>query len=754
MRTSAQDRRLAAIGEAAAAVLRRTEYHAARAEDVAAAVQLPADSRDRRSGSGRRSAVWLHNEVRSRRVLVCLATYHAWCEYLERVSWTPPVHAPATLTDGCIAVSRTLQEVARFHHAERFLIIQANIGIGDIATSEKRARADAQSSPPQWAESPWGLVASEGWSGRCAAFADALAPVLHAAAATVVPLSVEAAERGARVLSNAAFRTFAVDFDTPVDRLADGLAAYWFERELVDAAGLWVRDLYSAEHMLAMAQRRGTNPRSEASARESLIWGLLHADTGHARGAREGAELVERLGRLTRWLPNGASADADGDGPHGELADLRALCDAASRRGFALSRLGDLAAAAGAYQMSRRVAEELGELEVADGDPDEATSFVLRADHNLAEVACESGRPMQACAGLERVHAARARLFRSAPSDAAWRRLSLTADSRARAASAAGMVVKGVRYAEELVEDRRARLGGVSNLNTAAARVTLGEALLAAGQPVEARHHIEEALRFRATRRTPASYGQQYDQVRLAQVVLVLGEPDRACDLLIAAPATGEWFAENVSFRLGLEARRTLALARAALAEDGIGDGIDRLRALADQLPAHPVLTIADPLWLALRRDLGDLLRRAGDAEGSRALLTEVAAMETGVDDNHPQRSLTLLLLARCADVAGDRHVAEDCFSRSQGVVEQGVDPEHPVLLEGRFDQAKRRIEAGDLQEASRLLDPLLDRAPLGHGRPALGDGHPLLAAAQALARRIGARRVDRGYDLSWQADL
>ncbi|HEV2934771.1 MAG TPA: hypothetical protein VGY96_16685, partial [Streptosporangiaceae bacterium] len=55
-----QDERLAAVAAAAAAVLRHTPYHAVRAGDVAAAVRLP--------GETGRSAVWLYNEVRNRRV--------------------------------------------------------------------------------------------------------------------------------------------------------------------------------------------------------------------------------------------------------------------------------------------------------------------------------------------------------------------------------------------------------------------------------------------------------------------------------------------------------------------------------------------------------------------------------------------------------------------------------------------------------------------------------------------------------------
>src|SRR5256885_7553240 len=79
---AAQDERLAAIAEAAAALLRQTPYHVVRAGDVAAAVRLP--------GQAGRSAVWLYNEVHNRRVLVALAAAHAWQEFAGQGSWSPP----------------------------------------------------------------------------------------------------------------------------------------------------------------------------------------------------------------------------------------------------------------------------------------------------------------------------------------------------------------------------------------------------------------------------------------------------------------------------------------------------------------------------------------------------------------------------------------------------------------------------------------------------------------------------------------
>jgi hypothetical protein len=110
----ATDRHLAAIGAAAAAVLRDTPYHSARAEVVAAAVEL-------RGGGKRRgrSAVWLYNEVKSRRVLVGLAAFHAWEAF--RVTVTPPLDEalkPQTVTRARQNLVSALTKVIEFQRAE------------------------------------------------------------------------------------------------------------------------------------------------------------------------------------------------------------------------------------------------------------------------------------------------------------------------------------------------------------------------------------------------------------------------------------------------------------------------------------------------------------------------------------------------------------------------------------------------------------------------------------------------------------
>ena len=66
------------------------------------------------------------------------------------------------------------------------------------------------------------------------------------------------------------------------------------------------------------------------------------------------------------------------------------------------------------------------------------------------------------------------------------------------------------------------------------------------------------------------------------------------------------------------------------------------------------------------------------------------------------------------------------------------IDPCHPVILTARYDEAERCTAIGDARQAAKLLAPVLDRTLLAHGRPALGEAHPLLTRARTLAERLG----------------
>ena len=300
---AAQDERLAAIAAAAATVLRHTPYHVVRAGDVAAAVRLP--------GQTGRSAVWLYNEVHNRRVLVALAAAHAWREFAGRASWPPPGPIGSVTAARSAAVAATGVIVA-FHRAEQPLMTQVGFGIGDISTAEKRKlAAGTDLAPPSWPDSPWGRVAAAAWHGRCDVFTDFLRPVLRDCAESVTYLAEPTLAESASRLSDIAFRTCLADREGPVDLLARGLAALWFERDLTRLAGALPRELESAETALAAVARRRTDPRAEANASAVVVRVLLKAGTLHRRCISEAQRTVSHWQHLAADLD---SAGLDGAG--------------------------------------------------------------------------------------------------------------------------------------------------------------------------------------------------------------------------------------------------------------------------------------------------------------------------------------------------------------------------------------------------------------------------------------------------------
>ncbi|GAA3846264.1 hypothetical protein GCM10022226_82280 [Sphaerisporangium flaviroseum] len=708
---SAQERRLSAIGEAAAGVLRHTDYHLVRAEDVAAAVRL-----SREGQSGRRSAVWLYNEVKSRRVLVALALHHAFVEFADRNGPPERPVTPGSLVEARDLVTQSLLLVARFHRAEAFLTQQVQLGIGDIATSEKRQ--SAPQGAPSWPDSAMGRAAAAGWAGRVVAYADHLRPVIAAAAHAVCLPPAGWARACAEKLSDLAFDALTDDADGPVDRQAAALSAHWYERHLIPLAGTWINDLDVAERTRDVARRAGVGTRAEADAQVSVLRSILDTGILLERASREAAELSRLLS------PPEAGTETD----------LRARCDVESRRGLALLRYGDLEGAQAGFRSSLDLAEN----EVKAYDREAAALYAARARHNLGEVLVERGRPVEGAELIGQAHAARAEgAGESAGVSPSWRRFTLTAQAAARAAVRAGKVVDGLIKAEAVVADRHARLGDPGDINVVAARVSLGEALLEAGQPIEARHVLQEAGRQRADLLQPTAYWPNHDTVRMAQVELTLGDPSAVLRLLERAPVLDDWFAAHVSFRLWAEARTAHALAMAL--GDDVGTALSGLRELADLLAPAP----ADGLVLSVARALAEVQLWSGDPAAAPATLKRVRAAETEPGDP-PGRARTLLLAARCEDARGDDKAAERHRAALEALKDSGVDAQHPLLLEGRYDAAAHRFETGRFDGLDELLAPLLKRAPLAHGRPPLGDGHPLLLKAVTLADRSGAVHLPR----------
>ncbi len=712
---AAQDERLAAIAAAAATILRQTPYHVVRAGEVAAAVRL--------QGQPGRSAVWLYNEVHNRRVLVALAAAHAWQEFAGRVNWSSPGPIESVTAARSAAVA-ALSAVVAFHRAEHQLMTQVGYGIGDISTAEKRQLATgAGVTPPDWPDSPWGRIAAAGWHGRCEVFADFLRPVLRDSTESVTYLAETDVAESASRLSDITFRTCLADREGPAELVARGLAALWFERELTRLAGALPHDLESGETALAAVARRGTDPRAEANASAVVVRILLEAGTLHQRCVTEARRTVLLWQNLTAG-PTSREAPGTGAAEH----DLQRLCDAASHLGLAAARFGDRRSAAAAWELSRRVAET---------DLGDDRSRIARADNNLAALAAETGRgPHAESVITEVLHTRRTLLARQ--DAASWRRLTVTERTRTDIARLNGRAIQSVRLAAGLLADRRARLGDLAHADTAEAQSILGQTLLAAGHPTAARHHLEEAADTRRGRFLPTSYRVQEDLIWLAKAALVLDHPRTVLDLLDGQTAGTDWFRDRVSFRLGYTARRLLALASGELGRTE--EAVATLLADREHLADCPLDAGLDPLAADVDRSLGELALLRGEAAGAAAALTRLADAEAEAKAGPPlpAHGWTLVLLARAAARLGDTRRAAECFGLVTSLATAGIDSCHPVILTAHYDEAMRCAALGDTGRAAKLLEPVLDRTVLAHGRPALSDAHPLLANARALAERLG----------------
>jgi len=551
--------------------------------------------------------------------------------------------------------------------------------------------------------------------------------VLRACAESVTQLASPAVAESASRLSDVAFRTCLADREGPVDLLARGLAALWFERDLTRLAGALPRDLESAETALAAVARRRTDPRAEANANAVVVRVLLKAGTLHRRCVGEAQRTVSLWQDLAADLDGPATSDATGH-------DLQRLSDTASHLGLAAARFGDRRTAADAWQLSRRVADQgLGHDQ----------SRIARTDTNLAALAAETGHAERAGTVLAGVLQTRRALLNRQPQNAAaWRRLTVTERTRADVTRLAGQGTESVGLAIGLLADRRARLSDPAHADTAEAQIILGQTLLAAGHPVAARRHLEEAADTRRGRFLPTSYRVQEDLVWLAKTALVLGHPRTVLDLLDGQAAPTGWFRDQVSFRLGFTARRLLALAGGGLGR--AGNAAAELLAARDELGDWPLDAGLDPLAADFDRSLAELALLRDEAAAAADALGRLADAETeaGAGDGGgpplPAHGWTLVLLARAAARLGDTQRASGCFRSVTDLAAAGVDPCHPVILTARYDEAERRTAVGDTRQAAKLLAPVLDRTLLAHGRPALGEAHPLLTRARTLAERLG----------------
>jgi tetratricopeptide (TPR) repeat protein len=178
------------------------------------------------------------------------------------------------------------------------------------------------------------------------------------------------------------------------------------------------------------------------------------------------------------------------------------------------------------------------------------------------------------------------------------------------------------------------------------------------------------------------------------------------------------------------------------------------LLAAREQLADWPLDPGLDPLAADLDRTLGEIALLRGEAAVAAAGLTRLDAAETATEAGTetgppwPAHGWTLVLLGRAAGRLGDAGRAAECFRSVTALAAAGIDPCHPVILTAHYDEAVRCTALGEASQAAKLLAPVLDRTLLAHGRPALGEAHPLLARARALAERLGITVPDMMADL------
>ena len=459
---------------------------------------------------------------------------------------------------------------------------------------------------------------------------------------------------------------------------------------------------------------------------------LLEAGTLHERCVNEARRTV------SLW-----QGVADLDGPATAMSDaaahdLQRLSDAASHLGLAAARFGDRRLAADAWELSRRV---------ADGGLGHDQSRIARADSSLAALAAEAGRGPHATKLITSALATRLALRERQPQDAAnWRRLTVTQRTRTDIARLNGQVIEGARLAAELVADRQARLGELGQADTAEARIVLGQTLLAAGHPLAARRHLEEAADTRRARFLPTSYRVQEDLIWLAKAALVLEHPRTVLDLLDGQTAGTDWFRDRVSFRLGYTARRLLALASGGLGQTA--EAVTALRAGREQLADWPLEQGLDPLAADFDRSLGELALLQGEAAGAVTSLTQLAAAEAAAGLPSPAHGWTLVLLGRAADRLGDTRRAAECLplghrsGQCRDRPQPSGDPHGPLRRSGTLRRARRRQPGGEAARPGARPDLALPRA----ARP--GRSPPAAVPGPRARRAPGRRRpVHAGRD-------
>jgi LuxR family maltose regulon positive regulatory protein len=386
---------------------------------------------------------------------------------------------------------------------------------------------------------------------------------------------------------------------------------------------------------------------------------------------------------------------------------------------------------------------------LSDGDLDGAERWLRSAEHRLEAAPGDDAADDLAFRSLpSRIAAAHAYLAQArgdgAAAEAHAQRALASApdDDPGVAALPAGLL--GLTYwargdLDEAREALRTGMAGFRALGDAAAALSftfaIADVLLTQGRLREARTTFEEALRDAEDAGDPSLPGMAELHVGLAEVLIAMGDPERAAAHALTAEALGDAavLPGDAGRLAAAYARIALALGDAEAAHERL-DEAARLQVMGPVPDVRPVDAIRTRVWLAQGRwaeargwaeGLGDPLARAPDFLADYLLLTvaRVGLARFRVEGNADVLAATGALLERIAgaSAAGGRIGA---------------------LVEARVLHALVAQSAGDPRGAGARLAEALRLAEPERWRAVFVDEGPAMARLLHASLRHGAPRA------------
>jgi len=386
---------------------------------------------------------------------------------------------------------------------------------------------------------------------------------------------------------------------------------------------------------------------------------------------------------------------------------------------------------------------------LSDGDLGGAERWLRSAEHRLAAAPGDDAADDLALRSLpSRIAAAHAYLAQAqgdaAAAEAHAQRALASApdDDPGVGALPAGLL--GLTYwargdLDEALAALRTGMAGFRALGDAAAALSftfaIADVLLAQGRLREAHRTFEQALRDAEDAGDPTLPGMAELHVGLAEVLLAMGEPERAAAHTLTAEALGD-----AAVLPGDAGRLAAAVARIRLAlgdADGAHerlDEADRLQVMGPVPDVRPVDAIRARVWLAQGRwaeargwaeSLGDPHALAPDHLADYLLLTvaRVGLATFRVEGDADALTATGELLERvaAAAAAGERN---------------------GTLVEARMLQALVAVAAGEPAAAAASLTEALRHAEPERWRAVFVDEGPAMARLLHASLRHGAPRA------------